>query len=234
MIVLGSVQPSYLAWIPLFERMARSDVFVHLDDVEYSKNSFHNRNRIKTPQGPLLLTVPVQYAGHSRSLLTGVPIDDTKPWPMKHWRSIEHAYARAPYFSEVGPAVREILERRWPSLADLNISLIEWFRAYLGITTPTYRSSAIPVTGRANEKLVNLCKHFGASSFIVKPGTETYHPSSDFVPHGITFTHFTASCTPYPQLHGSPFIPSLSILDFAMNCGSNSFSRIVTFMTTAV
>ena len=52
---LGCVQPGYLPWIPFFKRIQQSDIFVYLDDVEFSKNNFHNRNRIRTPNGEVLL-----------------------------------------------------------------------------------------------------------------------------------------------------------------------------------
>ena len=77
MKILGSVQPSYLAWLPLFARINASNVFVYLDNVEYSKNSFHNRNRIKTAQGELSLTAPVKYSGNSTALLNKIQTQAT-------------------------------------------------------------------------------------------------------------------------------------------------------------
>lgn len=221
-MILGSVQPSYLAWIPLFERMKMSDVFVHLDDVEYSKNSFHNRNRIKTQNGPLTLTVPALYTGHSKENLNQIKIDYSKPWQKKHWKSIEFAYGKAPFFKEVGPPIMDLLLSSWDTLADLNISIIEFFKKYLGIQTPTHRSSQLKVEGIANQKLVSLCKEFKADHFIVKPDTEEYHPKDFFASHGIAFTYFAPPQRAYVQLHG-PFIPHLSALDYAMNCGPESF-----------
>lgn len=221
-MILGSVQPSYLAWIPLFERMKLSDVFVHLDDVAYSKNSFHNRNSIKTANGALLLTVPVLYTGNSAAFISAIEIDYQKPWQRKHWKSIELAYAKAPYFRDLGSRVQDILFRRWNTLADLNIALIELLKNYLGIKTPTHRSSEVKAEGTANEKLVNMCKKLGADRFIVKPNTEDYHPKAYFAEHGIAFTYLSAPERRYPQLHGE-FIPNLSALDFAMHCGPNSF-----------
>ncbi len=222
-MILGSVQPSYLAWIPLFERMKMSDVFVHLDDVEYSKNSFHNRNHIKTSQGDMILTVPVLYTGHSKTFINEIQIDYTKPWQKKHWKAIELAYTKAPYFREVGPRVREMLFTHWKNLADLNIAIIAFLKGYIGIHTPTYRSSEINVGGLANEKLVNMCKKFSADYFLVKHNTEDYHPKEYFSKYGIAFTYFNPPQRQYPQLYGS-FIPNLSALDYAMNCGPNSFS----------
>lgn len=221
-VILGCVQPSYLAWIPLFARMAMSDVFVHLDDVEFSKNSFHNRNTIKTANGAVILTAPVRHTGNSKAFISDIPLDANQRWMEKHWRSIEMSYRRAAHFEELAPLIKPLYEREWKSLGDLNIALIETFKSFLGIKTPSYRSSEINVEGSGNLKLVNLCKKLGATSFIVKPGTADYHPPADFTPYGISFTHFAFSPFQYQQLYGD-FLPNLSIVDFAMNCGPGSF-----------
>lgn len=221
-MILGCVQPSYLAWIPLFQRMKMSDVFVYLDDVEYSKNSFHNRNRIKSPNGPVTLTVSVRYKKHSKARISEIGIAYEQAWVRKHLESIRINYSRAPFFGEVFPIVENLLRREWDSLGALNIAMIERFREYLGIDVPCHASSSLTVEGRGNAKLVNLCKTLGATQFVVKPNTESYHPQEDFSPHGISFAYFRPEPTPYPQLYGE-FVPNLSILDYAMNSGPGSF-----------
>src|SRR5687767_1847071 len=95
---IGIVQPTYLPWLPFFERMARSDEFVYLDDVQYSKNSFHNRNAIKGQDGRVLLTVPVLHTGHSGALINEIRIDNRSKWGLKHWRTVQANYARAPFY----------------------------------------------------------------------------------------------------------------------------------------
>ena len=199
-----------------------SDIFIYLDDVEYSKNSFHNRNRIKTQQGPLTLTVPVLYKGHSKEFISRISINYSQKWNVKHWKSIESNYKRAPFFDEVSFLINPILMKNWASLSDLNIALIEMFRNYLGISTPCYRSSDLEIKGSANEKLVGICRYFDANSFIVKPNTDHYHPRSYFKRRGIDFEYFLPKNNHYQQLFGD-FCHGLSILDYAMNCGRNSF-----------
>jgi hypothetical protein len=221
-MILGCVQPAYLAWLPMFKRMRISDVFVYLDDVEYSKNSPHNRNRIKTPNGPIFLTVPVQYKGHSRSSINDIPIANHGDWAHKHWRSIEMNYSKAAFFPELAPVLKPLYERRWERLGDLNIALIEAVKDFLGIKTPCYRSSELSVEGRSNEKLVNLCRKMGADKFVVKPGTEDYHPTEFFASRGVGFEYFDYRVPEYAQLYGG-FTQGLSALDFAMNCGRADF-----------
>lgn len=220
-MILGCVQPSYLAWVPFFERMRMSDVFVYLDDVEFSKNSSHNRNRIKSASGPLMLTVPVLHKGHSKDYIRDIQINNKVNWTKTHWRTIEMNYKKARYYDELAPLLKKIYSREWENLADLNITLIELFKNYLGLKIPAHRSSELSIAAASNEKLVQMCRKLGATHFIIKPNTEDYHPPDFFKSHGISLVYFTAENRKYEQLYGN-FIPDLSILDYAMNCGPNS------------
>jgi len=220
-MILGCVQPSYLAWIPFFKRMQMSNVFVYLDDVEFSKNSSHNRNRIKSANGPLMLTVPVLHKGHSKDYICDININPNVNWSRTHWRTIEMNYKKAKYFEELAPLLQKIYSQDRERLADLNIALIELFKDYLGLRIPTYRSSELSIPAENNEKLVKICQKLGATKFIVKPDTENYHPKSFFESYGISLEYFSYESQKYEQLYGE-FIPDLSILDYAMNCGPAS------------
>ena len=224
MKILGSVQPSYLAWLPLFARINASNVFVYLDNVEYSKNSFHNRNRIKTAQGELSLTAPVKYSGNSTALLNKIQTDDAQPWKKKHWKTITQSYRKSEHFNEFSESLEQIYTSSHNSLADLNIELIDLFCIYLGINTPTYRASELNPSGSANDMLINLCAKLDASHFIVKPNTDNYHSTAYFNKHGIEMHYWQHQTPVYPQLYAT-FTPNLSALDFAANCGPNSFSK---------
>lgn len=216
--IIGIVQPTYLPWLPFFERMALSDVFLYLDDVKYSKNSFHNRNAIKGPQGRQLLTVPILYKGHSDAFISEIEIDNTSRWTLKHWKTIEQCYRKAPFFERYREPLQVLYQGTYRQLIDIALPLIEFMKKELGIQTPCYRSSEIPVEGSANVKLVNLCKHFEGTHFVVKPGTTDYHPVEEFQPHGLEFFPIHYSKSEYPQQYG-PFEPYLSALDYLMNCG---------------
>jgi hypothetical protein len=216
--LVGIVQPTYLPWLPFFERMAASDVFVLLDDVEYSKNSFFNRNAIKARQGRQLLTAPVLYRGNSRAKIREIRVNEALHWRAKHLRTIEQAYARAPHWPAFRDRIVEIYQRPCDKLIDIALPLIDLMRGAFGIGTPMYSSSEIAVAGERNEKLVGICRHFGATHFIVKPGTETYHPPDEFAPHGVGFAYLSYSSPVYPQLHEG-FEPMLSALDYLLNCG---------------
>ena len=110
-------------------------------------------------------------------------------------------------------------------LSDININLIKIFKEYLKIPTHLVISSEIKVKGQSNEKLVNLCKHFKADNFLVKADTESYHPKEFFLQNGIELKIFNSKPYIYKQ-PGDNFLPGLSILDYASNCGSN-FSNLI-------
>jgi hypothetical protein len=216
--VVGIVQPSYLPWLPFFERMVVSDVFVYLDDVEYSKNSPFNRNDIKTQSGRSRLTVPVAYKGNSSALIRDISTDARRSWRQKHFRSIEQAYSRAPYWKMYRDSIASLYESDEYNLFNINLPIIEFLKQEFEINTPCHISSELSVPGERNEKLRNLCSAFDASHFVVKPNTEDYHPKDEFEPYGLQFAYLTYSRIHYTQLHGE-FEQHLSALDYLLNRG---------------
>jgi hypothetical protein len=221
-IKIGVVQPTYLPWLPFFERMAASDIFIYLDDVKYSKNSFHNRNAVKGPNGRLLLTVPVHYKGNSDALINEILTDDRTKWQDKHIKTVQQCYSKSPFYKHYNDEIISLYEQKGKRLIDFILPIIEFLKRELGIKTPCYLSSGINVPGNRNEKLVNLCKHFNGTHFIVKPGTEEYHPSEEFLPFGIKFYHLRYSSFQYPQLYGA-FETMLSAIDYLFNRGPRNF-----------
>lgn len=220
--ILSCLQPTYLPWIPFFERVILSDIFIILDDVEFSKNSNHNRNSIKTNSKQLLLTVPVKYKNHI--MIKDIEIDNKKNWKKKHWESIRQTYGKLLYFKNFSSELEEIYSKDWKYLSTLNIELIKFFVKYLKIKTNIFVSSNINVKGNSNQKLINLCKYFDADTFVVKKNTEHYHPEKIFLENNIEFKYISNKVFTYKQ-QGNNFIPSLSILDYISNCGSSLIKK---------
>jgi hypothetical protein len=221
-IKIGVVQPTYLPWLPFFERMAASDIFIYLDDVKYSKNSFHNRNAVKGPNGRIMLTVPVLYKGNSDALINEIFTDERTKWQDKHIKTIQQCYSKSQFYKHYNNELISLFEQKSGRLIDFILPIIEFLKRELGIKTPCYLSSQLNVPGNRNEKLVNLCKHFNGTHFIVKPGTEEYHPVCEFLPFGIKFYHLQYSNYQYAQLYGV-FEPMLSAVDYLFNRGPGNF-----------
>lgn len=217
---IGVVQPTYLPWLPFFERMAASDVFVLLDDVQYSKNTAFNRNAIKTAQGRLQLTIPVRYRGASSARIDEIEVDRNRDWPRKHWAGIAQAYAKAPYWPQFEDALRTYYHAdHGPRLIDWTLPMIALLRAAFDLEQiPCLRSSALGVDGRGDERLAEMCRRLGGDRFIVKPGTEAYHPPAVFAARGVGFAYLPYTKVEYPQGPG-PFEPGLSALDYLLRQG---------------
>jgi len=210
-------QPHYLPWLRYFEKVARADVFILLDNVQFSKNGWQNRNNIKGPAGEVLLTVPVH--AHLGQRLDTVAIDNDAPWRKKHWRTIHQHYARAKHFRQHAPFLEETYARPWKRLNELNAHLFQYLRAALGVDTQVFSASQLSVNGSATERLVSLVKAVGGTRYYTGAfALETYLEPERFADAGIGVEIQNWQSPRYPQLHGD-YLPDLSILDLLMNCG---------------
>ncbi len=220
---LAVIQPSYFPWLGYFDQIARSDVFVFYDDVQYDKNGWRNRNLIKTSQGPVWLSVPVLKSGRTHQPINKVEIDQRGPWARKHIKTIAQTYAKAPYLNAVIDRLQPVLERRWHFLSDLNIEIIEVLCQMIGITTPLYRSSALHIDGDRNGRLIALCNHFKVINYLSGNAAQTYLDVSRFEKSGLSVTWQNYRHPEYNQLHG-PFLPNLSIIDLLMMVGPSDIA----------
>ena len=214
---LSAHQPAYLPWLGYLDRIRRADVFVFLDTVQFEKNSFTNRNRIKSQQGPLWLTVPVRSRGHLEGTLKDLAIDDSRDWRKKHLGSISASYSRAPEFRDLFPALEEQIRARHELLADLCHEQLLFWLARLGITTRVVRASSLEVRSAKSELILELCRILGATSYLSGPLGKDYLQEEDFARASVAVEYHHYETPPYPQLHGA-FVPRLSVVDFLMNC----------------
>ncbi len=221
MTTVAVLQPGYLPWLGFFDQLRRADVFVYYDDVQYDKHGWRNRNRIKTQNGPLWLTVPVRHGGERLPRIHDVEIDARTPWARKHVASIRQAYAHAPFLDRYLPALEELLQPKWERLVDLDIACVDLMADWFGLRRRIERSSVLGIGGDRSERLVNICRHFGASTYVSGDAAQTYLDVNLFERHGITVEWQRYPHPAYPQLHGA-FVPHLSALDLLFNCGDES------------
>lgn len=221
------MQPSYLPWLGYFDLFIQSDLFLVYDNVQFDKDGWRNRNKIKTPQGPQWLTVPVLTKGKERPTNLEIQINTREPWVRKHLKSIEQNYCKSTHFEEIYPLLEEGFYQEYERLIDLNMYFIDAFRRYLGLQTPWQLVSELKLDlpeGK-NEKLVALCRHFKADEFYEPSGGKGYIDSPLFEQNGIRLTFQNYHHPVYPQLHGD-FVPHLSIIDLLLNCGGKSLAVI--------
>jgi hypothetical protein len=216
-------QPSYLPWSGFFDLADQVDQFVLLDDAQFVKQSWHQRNRIKSPSGLQWLTVPVVFRGRLGQPLCDVMIRDPQFW-VKHVRAVEVNYGKARYFERYYPTLKEILQNRslGGRLLDLNIELIQWFAKELTVTTPMIRSSTLSVEGKRSDRLVSICRLLGAADY-VSPRSATYllEDARLFAEGGLKvwFQNYTH---PIYEQRFPPFAPYASVLDLLFNHGPES------------
>ena len=201
--------------------LSRADVFVYYDDVQYDKHGWRNRNRIKTQAGPAWLTVPVRHSGQGFQRILEVEIDSRTPWQRKHVASIRQAYARAPFCSRYFPELEELLQRKWERLVDLDMACVDLLPQWLGLRGRIERSSMLGVGGERSERLLNICRHFCASTYLSGDAARTYLDVALFERHGVAVEWQRFVHPVYPQLHGE-FVPFLSALDLLFICGDEA------------
>jgi hypothetical protein len=214
------LQPGYLPWLGFFDQMRRADVFVHYDDVQFDKHGWRNRNRVKGPSGgPHWLTVPVHHRGWPR--LQDVEIDNRGPWARKHVATLEHFYARAPFLDRYLPELAELLLRRWDRLVALDAAVTGLLATWLGLRPRVVRASELSVPGTRSERLLAICRHFGARRYLSGSAARTYLDTALFERHGIEVVWQDYVHPVYPQQHGA-FVSHLSAVDLLFNCGDES------------
>ncbi len=226
-MILGAHQLHYLPWLRYFHKIAHCDTFVVLDNIQFNKNGWQNRNKIKTAQGAALLTVPVHHKFQQQ--LNEVGIDKNQPWQKKHWRAVEINYQKASYFKEHESFFRGVYEKSWDRLNDLNYEIFFYLVKAFGIKTKIIRSSDLPPKGEATERLVGICKELGARSYLTGAyATQVYLDPDLFQREGIELVTQAFKCPQYPQLFpGAGFIPELSIVDLLFNLGPKSLETLM-------
>ena len=225
-MVIGILQPGYLPWLGFFEQLNKSDVFVIYDDVQYDKNGWRNRNKIKNAHGPQWLTVPVSVKFSEHPIVADVKINNRLGWRKDHLLSIKHAYSKAPFYREYIPVFEEAYSKDWESLVDIDMHFILKLSEAIGLKDKKMiRSSTIGVTGDKIERLVKICKMLGADTFYEGAAGKDYIDVRYFMDNGIKVEFQDYRHPVYKQLHGE-FIPYLSVIDLLFNCGKESLAVI--------
>ena len=215
------LQPSYIPWRGYFHQIKKADLFIFYDDVQYDKHGWRNRNRIKTKQGCQWVTIPVYSKG---VIENGLPINQVKinwseNWNDKHWRSIQQAYSKAPYFEQYVGLLEPFYQQRQEFLADFTIDLTIAIARELGNQrTHFMRSSTLPAVGTRTDRLISILKNVGATHYISGPSARDYIEMDKFTSAGISLEYMQYDYPEYPQLY-PPYDPFVSIIDLLFMAG---------------
>lgn len=214
---IGIIQSSYIPWRGYFDFINSVDLFVIYDDIQYSKGSWRNRNKLKTQSGLKWITVPVK-------VKLGFTIEqviiehDNKSWQDSHRKLLTDSLGLALFFKDALDLWEEGIVSEYTTISQLNIRLIKLISSYLGITTPIVMSRDYEVTGVKTERLIRLLKKVGATTYLSGPSASGYLDENHFRENGISLEYKTYDYEPYQQLWGE-FDGAVSVLDLIANTG---------------
>ncbi|MDR1992624.1 MAG: WbqC family protein [Nitrososphaerota archaeon] len=218
-------QPEYIPWLGFFDKLARCDTFVIYDDAQYQHGGFHNRNRIRTLLGWEWLTAPISH-GHPQTI-KDVKISGTQ-WKNKQLNQITSNYRQTPYFNEYFPIFKDVITFNHELLVNLNLHFIKTVAGLLDIKVKMVRSSEFPYGGtEKNDKLVSMCKFFGADVYLSGSGGKNYIDESRFTVANIALQWHNYFHPRYTQVFEG-FQPNMSIIDLLFNEGHRAKEILLT------
>ena len=219
---IAVLQSNYIPWKGYFDIIHDVELFIFHDDLQYTKNDWRNRNKIKTHEGTLWLTIPVGVDEHR--LIEDVKMPDDCAWAKKHLAQIRANYAHAPYFKKYLPFLEYVyLEKKWEKLIDLDRYMIETIsHDFLGMKTRFSESHDFAFTGAKHEKLLTMLKSASATTYVSGPAAKDYINAADYEQNGIELIWKDYAGYPeYPQQY-APFEHAVSILDLLLNTGDDA------------
>ena len=210
-------QPMYFPWVGMLEQMRLADVFVHLDDAQFSKGGFLNRVQLKTAEGTPWFTVPL--AENKLGQLLNEMRMAEHDWRRKQLATLKQTYAAAPHVEEMLGLVESVFKNEHESLAALSAASVEMLAEFFEIMPKEIQwSSAMGVEGTGSARVLAVCEALGAERYVTGHGAREYLNHESFEAAGIRVEYLDYKKREYPQLHGA-FTPFVSALDLAANCG---------------
>ncbi len=229
---IAIMQPTFFSWLGYFDMIDQVDTFVFYDDVQLAKRSWQVRNRIKSCNGELYLTVPIKKTKSRDELLINESlIAYDEDWQGKHLRSMEASYKKAAYFTTVFAFLQNYYEKKYELLSSFNCGLISGVAHAIGIETNVIKASSLErIAGVKDARLAAICKHLSADAYLSPQGSADYiestEPGGEIVKQGISLYYHFYEHPVYTQLYGS-FVPYMSIVDLLFNEGFENALGII-------
>ncbi len=221
---VGIVQSSYIPWRGYFDFIDAVDLFIILDDVQYTKSDWRNRNRIKTSHGWRWISVPVK-RDRLAKLIQDTEINNSTDWRGSHRDLFRSAYAKAPYFAHAMSLLEQGLASSARTISELNVTLMRAICEYLSISTPLRFSAELEAQGAKTDRLVELLTAVQATTYVSGPAAKAYLEVDKLRAKGLALEYKSYDYGPYPQLWG-PFEGAVTVLDLIANCGPESRAHL--------
>jgi hypothetical protein len=227
-MICAIMQPTYLPWAGYFNLIANSDAFIFLDNVQYERGTWQQRNRIRYEDRVLWLTVPVRRDFFGQHIVDVLIDSNQRAWRKKHAATLHNAYKDCPYFSDIRDVIEMIASGDEILLSELNINLINYFCQQLQILTPKFIAHDFSVPNQRIDRLTSLCKIVQCDEYLSPIGAKDYLTDDGFEFQSdirLQFQEFNPR--PYLQGGGQGFIERLSIVDVIANCGVHGASQYI-------
>jgi len=215
------IQSNYIPWKGYFDIIAMADEFILLDDVQYTRQDWRNRNRIKTASGTLWLSIPTKRIFQQN--INEVEVSQPN-WTKKHWRTISQSYSKAPYFEQFQAVFASLYANMSETrLSQINYAFITAICGILGIETKiSWSTDYAHGGGEKTSRLIELCTQANATGYLSGPSAKDYIETDLFDAANIQLDYMDYAGYPeYHQLHG-PFEHAVSVLDLIFNEGPNA------------
>ena len=210
------LQSNYIPWMGYFDLISASDLFLFYDVVQYTKNDWRNRNRIKGPNGVFWLTIPT--GSNNSKRINEINVSDNR-WKKKHLASIRQSYRKSSHFSEIESLLENIYSDPETNLSKINQSAIKKISSFLHLDASFHNIENVDMDLDPTLRLITVLKSHGVTRYLSGPSAKNYLAEEQFFNHGVELEYFDyKGYEPYPQLHG-PFNSNLSIIDLLANCG---------------
>lgn len=212
------MQPTYLPWLGYFDLIRNVDKFVIYDHVQFEKQSWQQRNRIRNKEGELMLTMAVKHEKGLERRVKDVKIDHSRNFFAKHLNSIKHSYSKAKNFPDIFPDLEIIYRKNTEFLLDLNLELIRLGMKFLSIEKDFIFSSEMDIQGQKVEAIIDVCKKLGADKYLSPVGSKTYIDENNIFPENKIELSYQDFVHPvYTQINFKDFISHLSFIDYLFN-----------------
>ncbi len=226
MTKVAIMQPTYLPWAGYFGLMMASDIFIFLDNVQFEKRGWQQRNQIKTLKGNLFLTVPVKTKNRYKQFINEVEVDNSTDFKKNHFKTIKLNYNKTDFFKQYELELKEIYDKKYDKLVTLNYELIYWIKEKLNIKTKLIKSSDFEKQGNKDELIANLVEKVDSKNYLFTEGSKNYILDSKIFEYKkIKLTKFNFNIEVYKQQYEN-FLPYMSIVDLLFNLGEKSQAYI--------
>jgi len=225
-MILTAHQPTYLPWLGLFHKIAISDEYCFFDDVQYLVRDWNNRNKIKTANGDIWLTVPVLNKGYLDKKIREIEINNSLNWRDKHWKSIYLSYKKAPYFNLYSDFFEDVYKKDWLYVTDLCEYMMKWLLKELKINVKYYKASELNFEGYKSSLVLDMCKNLNADTYIFGKLGADYVDVESFTKENVNIYIQEYKHPEYNQLWGG-FKSNMSIIDLLFNMGPNSLDILM-------